>query len=571
MGFKASIALTLLLAATNGKCNGIQSLNRTLGGRVQMPEPFALPCFSEYNGQPYQRDDALCKERQTNYGSASYRVQFPGAYMIEQSGQCANDKDSKKQCLLNLQNPADATAYTGVNCDQGNLPDYYVEIKQAQDAVEIFKFAAKTGQKLSIKNSGHNYLSDASGRGSLNMWTRNLKSTSYNNHFVPQGCPRSKSYRSITIGAGIDCQEAYTYADSVGSTILCGYAPTVGLSGGYVQGGGHSTLSNTLGLAADRVVQFTVVTPDGKIRVANECQNSDLFWAMRGGGGGTWGLVIDSTHKVETALQIGTANITIPKTNNETLYQFFDLLVDTAVDLAEDGWGGHIYGNYIVYTTPKLTTVADATKSMQKLVDFANSNGGTANITVAPTWMSFFNDYILNGAQPVGTLFLINTRLVPKAIFTDETKADALKTFIRDFYDLHGLPYFPVTSPYLYKPVPGATSFTDAWYDSIWEIGYNSAWAWNSTYDDRVNVIKDLTSKTEYLESLTPGGGAYQNEANPFTEDWQESWWGEHYPGLLKVKHKYDPKGLLSCWKCVGWSEKDLDQSCYAGMMEWTT
>jgi hypothetical protein len=46
-------------------------------------------------------------------------------------------------------------------------------------------------------------------------------------------------------------------------------------------------------------LQYTVVTPNGKVVVANKCQNSDLFWALRGGGGGTFGVVLDSTHKVE--------------------------------------------------------------------------------------------------------------------------------------------------------------------------------------------------------------------------------------------------------------------------------
>jgi hypothetical protein len=107
--------------------------------------------------------------------------------------------------------------------------------------------------------------------------------------------------------------------------MIGGYHQTIGASGGWVQGGGHSVLSPVYGLGVDRVVseagwsqpcslidsssvdaqvQFKVVTPDGEYRVANECHNKDLFWALRGGGGSTWGVVLESSHKVEPKFQL---------------------------------------------------------------------------------------------------------------------------------------------------------------------------------------------------------------------------------------------------------------------------
>jgi hypothetical protein len=91
-----------------------------------------------------------------------------------------------------------------------------------------------------------------------------------------------------------------------------------------VQGGGHSILSPSYGLGVDRVVsdllflkrtsidcnsadkkvEFKVVTPDGEYRVANECQNKDLFWALRGGGGSTWGVIMETSQKVEPQLRL---------------------------------------------------------------------------------------------------------------------------------------------------------------------------------------------------------------------------------------------------------------------------
>lgn len=54
-------------------------------------------------------------------------------------------------------------------------------------------------------------------------------------------------------------------------------------------------MTPTMGLAVDRVLEFKIVTPDGVLRTVNQCQNQDLFFALRGGGGGTFGVVLEST------------------------------------------------------------------------------------------------------------------------------------------------------------------------------------------------------------------------------------------------------------------------------------
>lgn len=68
--------------------------------------------------------------------------------------------------------------------------------------------------------------------------------------------------------------------------VVGGEGLTVGYTGGYLQGGGHSPLSSILGMGADHVLEIEVVTGDGRFVTASSSQNSDLFWAIRGGGGG---------------------------------------------------------------------------------------------------------------------------------------------------------------------------------------------------------------------------------------------------------------------------------------------
>jgi FAD/FMN-containing dehydrogenase len=63
--------------------------------------------------------------------------------------------------------------------------------------------------------------------------------------------------------------------------VTAGDSPTVGL-GGYLTSGGHSPVGAKHGLAVDNVVEMQIVTPGGDLLTANECQNEDLFWAMKG-------------------------------------------------------------------------------------------------------------------------------------------------------------------------------------------------------------------------------------------------------------------------------------------------
>lgn len=61
---------------------------------------------------------------------------------------------------------------------------------------------------------------------------------------------------------------------------------TVGVAGGFTAMGGHSPMSPIAGLGSDQVLSVDIVTPDGRFITANEKQNAEIFWAVRGGGGG---------------------------------------------------------------------------------------------------------------------------------------------------------------------------------------------------------------------------------------------------------------------------------------------
>lgn len=89
---------------------------------------------------------------------------------------------------------------------------------------------------------------------------------------------------AIKLGAGVAGYEAYAAAEAAGYRVVGGDCPTVGISGGYTQGGGHSLLNSAYGMAADQVLEWEVVTTQGEHLIATPTENEDLYWALSGGG-----------------------------------------------------------------------------------------------------------------------------------------------------------------------------------------------------------------------------------------------------------------------------------------------
>lgn len=133
-----------------------------------------------------------------------------------------------------------------------------------------------------VKNSGHDYVGRSSAPNALSIWVHHMRGIKVHpDSFQPANCNITIEGHAITAGAGTQMLEAYRVTALDNRTVVGGNGRTVAL-GGYITGGGHSILAPHYGMAADQVLEMELVTPTGEIVTANECQNTDLFWAMRG-------------------------------------------------------------------------------------------------------------------------------------------------------------------------------------------------------------------------------------------------------------------------------------------------
>jgi FAD/FMN-containing dehydrogenase len=558
------------------------ALNASVNGRLERDVPLALPCFTIYNGMPHTADEALCAVIRANYTDPKFRIQAAGGYMNGQDEGCMSEPAD--QCVLDGSVSPAALPSANSSCNQGSVPLYYIQVQGASDAAKAFNFARRYNVPLSIKNSGHDYTTRNSQKGSLAMWTHGLQDMSHHVSFVPEGCTGDEhTYAAVmTLGAGVTADMATTFATAHNATILVPASSTVGISGGFIQGGGRGVLSPVYGLAIDRVVQYRVVTPDGVLRTANACQNQDLFWALRGGGGGTFGLVLESTSRVEPApMPIAVAHMKLPAGNLTAgmAIEWVGHVADLSLAWAKQGWGGHIAASYMTYMNPvpRFANLSDggayAAESMRAASDYVTSLGGTTVVEVLPSWAEVWEKYSKPEERPSGAWPIFGGRLMPKRLFETGEMKDGIKNFLRQAQQYGFNPlntYIPADLP---STLEGSTSrdgydtntsTNPGFHDALWNVASGLAIPSHSSYAVRLETAVNATKILRLAQNLAgPDSAAYVLESSPFTDDWKEAWWGPNYPRLLEIKKKYDPDMLLKCWKCVGFEDSDAESPIY--------
>ncbi|KAG8796923.1 hypothetical protein FRC17_007910, partial [Serendipita sp. 399] len=356
--------------------------------------------------------------------------------------------------------------------------------------------------------------------------------------------------------AGTVFGQAYDFAEAHNITFVGGTDRTVAAAGGWVQGGGHSLLSNAFGLGVDRVLQFRVVVPSsGEYLTANACENPDLFYALRGGGGGTFGVVMEASFRVEKQMRMSAAKITFtPCADNWK--KVIEIGIQNAVKWSEETWSGVIGMGLVTFVNTRLS-LDEAAQSFKPYADFAASVNGTYVIEDSPSWLSFYDKLV--GTNPVGLPGAPASRLIPKSHFTTPEKQSALQNAILEgtipahFKQvLVSCPssYSPPTAPAMHDgagagAVSGTqdhdlfgTSVTEAWRDCLWSVVAGTFWNYQTDPQGIKAAYEASTEAMRRVVELTPESGTYAAEANVYEKDHERAFWGSNYPKLLSIKQK---------------------------------
>ncbi|KAG0208395.1 hypothetical protein BGX28_000613 [Mortierella sp. GBA30] len=536
--------------------------NQTVGGRLITTKPPAYRCH-----EPHY-DSAACHDIQQGYFFDHWRQTQPGAMQMT-NWEVSGDKG----CLgLNRTTP----------CYQGAVPLYSVAAAGVEDIQRAIRFASTNNIRLVIKNTGHDYIGRSIGAASLSLWVHSMKDIEFNDHFVPDGTTdNTTGFPAIILGAGVLWKDAYKAADAHNVTVVGGAEATVGASGGYCQGGGHGLLSPLYGLCVDNVLQYKVVTADAQVKIANVYQNKDLFWALRGGGGGTFGVVVEAIYRTHPALNnINYANFVIQYNETEARRSIINSFLSNQLRWSEKGWSGFgiVQTDVMIvqYYLPNEEASA-ANTSISTFLDYAQSLDNvriTGQVHTFPSFYSSFKSNIAsqNGIKNAGNNAVVGSRLIPRQNFATPAGVHQLTdTLLKAQERL--LNYGNPKGIFVTNLVAGGavargskveTSVLPAWRKSLMHIWVTAGWRDSANVEEQEAIARETTSTTDLLRKITPGSGAYVNEADPSEPNWQLSFFGSNYSRLKAIKNSVDPHGLFACRNCVGSEDWSKDFICRA-------
>jgi hypothetical protein len=229
---------------------------------------------------------------------------------------------------------------------------------------------------------------------------------------------------AVRIAAGHTGYEVQSELAKRDKIIVTGANPDVGVVG-WLTGGGHGALSSTYGMGADNLLEATIVTPDGKTLVVNPCQYSDIFFAIRGGGGGTFGVVVEVVVKTYPSPRTTSHVFRLAALSPNITTEYWDLVSFIHAEMARLKEGG-MQGYYFIVGPPTYPSLAfywifyvydkpDGTveKLMQpieaRLKEQANLFVYESNVTTTPSYFEnsiASNEAVANGGATFGSRLL---------------------------------------------------------------------------------------------------------------------------------------------------------------------
>ncbi|PYI03271.1 isoamyl alcohol oxidase [Aspergillus sclerotiicarbonarius CBS 121057] len=542
------------------------TLNATVHGKLLHNQPIAEPCYpgADYNAQ-------LCQSISAEWTNSTFIGAEPIGYCYPLTDACP---------------PINATVSAYPSCDLGTAPVYAINATEADDVATGIKFAQENNVRLVIKNTGHDIVGRSQGYGSLMIWIKYIQNgVNYHETYTPSdGCPSNWTSSAFTVGGGYIWKNLYDAAAAHGRIVVGGSDPTVGAIGGYLQGGGHGPMSHYFGLGTDQVLEMTVVLASGDIVTANACQHPDLFTALRGGGGGTYGVVVSTTIKAHPDRPVlGHTLDVVPLNNNfpallnisATILSKYPLLLDTGftgdgdlISTQSEKAYVHSFGKLLPPNTTASSNIIQQAKStinQHLLGDLLPYNSTT--VAIQSTWSLFpsFLDYYNAGSHQDTTGvsdILLTSRMFDKPSLTNNTHN--LTTMLHTIFagNPNGTTLIELAligGGQVLHPEP-YTAVNPAWRKTYLLAEPVVLWPDETSPEEVKRIRDDMTfNKTDAMRALTPGMGSYVNEADGDDPLWKEDFFGSNYDWLQSIKMKYDPDDVFYCWRCVGserWTEE---------------
>lgn len=522
-----------------------KTFNESIDGRLIYVRPTVALCA----GSPPNIE--ICNYSLSHWTNSTWRTNQPGSMQNHnwENASCSHDREN-------------------VICTQGFVPLLGVNATTIEHVQTTVRLASANNLRLVIKNTGHDYLGRSTAPDSLLLWLHHMKNKSLIQEY--KSCNGEITYNAIRLDAGVQWGEVYSWLADYNLIAIGGISSTVGAIGGYLQGGGHGPLSRWKGMAADHVLEFDVVTADGQRQVVNACKNQDLFWALRGGGGQSFAIVISAVLRTFPSPSIVSSIYSISATNEMRYTALIRDFIRYLPTLANIGYSGYFYLVDLTLNIQFFVLNGDFPSVTEVFNHFINNNTDlqfNINSTMLfPTFYDYFS-FRMQWPDESGGNVLFGSRLIPETIIHQQPDpfADVLVQ-IRG-HSVNGsilVGHFVAGGEVSKTSVNN--SINPAWRTALMQIIFAQGWFRNTSIKEQKYLAAHLRTQIEVLETVAGGtkSSCYLNEADPNEPNWQQKFFGTqaHYNRLKLVKAAVDPNGLFICKKCVGSDDWSVDLNC---------
>jgi len=333
-------------------------------------------------------------------------------------------------------------------------------------------------------------------------------------------------------------------------------------------------------MAADQILEFEVITTNGKFVRASPSENSDLFWALSGGGGGTYGIVWSVTVKTYPDMSVTSVRVLYqPASSDKSALDVHwqsiaTYLTESPKYLSAGAYHINYFDNglfHVVILFPKKTPeeVASLTQPWFNELQALNITPAISETVQHPTVRNatvlvyeIFGGEILTGTD------LYGARILPKRLWETEQSRTTLFNTLRGIVNDGGhIVDFGINPT---RDVSGNPN--NAILPAFRKMHSMCVvvWNWNDTasWDQQFAGTRSVTTLTNRLAKIAPETGAYLNEADAFDPNWKRNFYGVNYDRLLRVKDKWDPDQMLYGTTAVGgdrWVTVDGGRLCPQG------